>query len=79
MAKERLCTNCSYNNSGWCNKRKTNKGLRDLTDCEYRKTENTVKLNNFLEQKRFELEIEDNAFNRGMVKGLEIALRILNE
>ena len=48
-------------------------------DCKYRKTETTVKLNNFLEQKRFELEIEDNAFNRGMVKGLEIALRILNE
>lgn len=79
MAKERLCTNCTYNNNGWCNKRKTNKGLKELTDCEYRKTENTVKLNNFLEQKRFELEIEDNAFNRGMVKGLEIALRILNE
>ena len=79
MAKERLCTNCTYNNNGWCNKRKTNKGLRDLTDCEYRKTESTVKLNNFLEQKRFELEIEDNDFNKGMIKGLEIAVRILNE
>ena len=79
MAKERLCTNCTYNNNGWCNKRKTNKGLKDLTDCEYRKTENTVKLNNFIEQKRFEIEIEDNAFNRGMLKGLEIALRILND
>lgn len=79
MAKERLCTNCTYNNNGWCNKRKTNKGLRELTNCEYRKTESTVKLKKFLEQKRFELEIEDNAFNRGMVKGLEIALRILNE
>ena len=79
MAKEKLCTNCTYNNNGWCNKRKTNKGLRELTDCEYRKTESTVKLNNFLEQKRFELEIEDNDYNRGIVKGLEIALRILNE
>ena len=79
MAKERLCTNCTYNNNGWCNKRKTNKGLKDLTDCEYRKTESTVKLKNFLEQKKFELEIEDNAYNRGMIKGLEIALRILNE
>ena len=79
MAKERLCTNCTYNNNGWCNKRKTNKGLRDLTDCEYKKTESTVKLKNFLEQKKFELEIEDNAYNRGMIKGLEIALRILNE
>ena len=79
MAKERLCTNCTHNNNGWCNKRKTNKGLRELTDCEYRKTESTVKLNNFLEQKRFELEIEDNDYNRGIVKGLEIALKILNE
>ena len=58
--------------------RKTNKGLKELTDCEYRKTDSAVKLNNFLEQKKLELEIEDNAFNRGMVKGLEIALRILN-
>ena len=58
---------------------KEDKGIKELTDCKYRKTEATVKLNNFLEQKRFELEIEDNAFNRGMVKGLEIALRILNE
>ena len=77
MAKERLCTNCTYNNNGWCNKRKTNKGLKELTDCKYRKTESTVKLNNFLEQKRFELEIEDNDYNRGIVKGLEIALKIL--
>ena len=77
MSKERLCTNCTYNNNGWCNKRKTNKGLKELTDCEYRKTESTVKLYNFLEQKRFELEIEDNDYNRGMVKGLEIALKIL--
>ena len=58
---------------------KEDKGLKELSDCKYRKTESIVKLNNFLEQKRFELEIEDNAFNRGMVKGLEIALRILNE
>ena len=58
---------------------KEDKGLKELTDCKYRKTEATVKLNNFLEQKRFELEIEDNAFNRGMIKGLEIALRILND
>ncbi len=78
MAKERLCTKCTYNNNGWCNKRKTNKGLKELTDCEYRKTDSAVKLNNFLEQKKLELEIEDNAFNRGMVKGLEIALIILN-
>ena len=79
MAKERLCINCTYKNNGRCNKRKTNKGLKELIECKYRKTESTVKLNNFLEQKRFELENEDNDFNRGMVKGLEIALIILNE
>ena len=79
MAKERLCTNCTYNNNGWCNKRKTNKGLRELVDCEYRKTDSIVKLNSFLEQKKFELKVEDNAFNRGMIRGLEVALKILNE
>ena len=79
MAKERLCTKCTYNNNGWCNKRKTNKGLKDLTDCEYRKTDGLVKLNNYLEQKRFELEVENNSYNRGVVRGLEIALKIIKE
>lgn len=79
MAKERLCTKCTYNNNGWCNKRKTNKGLKELTDCEYRKTDNLTKLENYLEQRRFELEVENNSFNRGMVKGLEIALKIIKE
>ena len=79
MAKERLCTNCTYNNNGWCNKRKTNKGLKELTDCEYRKTDNLVKLSSFLEQKKFELEIDSNSFNKGVVKGLEIALKIMSD
>lgn len=79
MAKERLCTNCTYNNNGWCNKRKTNKGLKELTDCEYRKTDSLVKLSNFLDQKKFELNIENNSFNRGLVKGLEIAFNIMSE
>lgn len=79
MAKERLCTKCTYNNNGWCNKRKTNKGLKELTDCEYRKTDNLTKLENYLEQKRFELEVENNSYNRGVVKGLEIALKIIKE
>ncbi len=79
MAKERLCTKCTYNNNGWCNKRKTNKGLKDLTDCEYRKTDNLTKLENYLEQKRFELEVENNSYNRGVVRGLEIALKIMKE
>lgn len=79
MAKERLCTKCTYNNNGWCNKRKTNKGLKELIDCEYRKTDNLIKLENYLEQKRFELEVENNSYNRGVVRGLEIALKIIKE
>ena len=57
MSKERLCTKCTYNNNGWCNKRKTNKGLRDLTDCEYRKTDSLVKLKSYYEQKKWEYEV----------------------
>ena len=79
MSKERLCTKCTYNNNGWCNKRKTNKGLKELTDCKYRKTDSLVKLNSFLEQKKFELEIDNSAYNRGVVKGLEIALKVMGE
>ena len=79
MAKEILCTDCTYNNNGWCNKRKTNRGLRDLTECEFRETNKVVKLNNYLNQKKFELQIDDTSYNRGMVKGLEIALKIINE
>ena len=47
MAKERLCTKCIYNNNGWCKARKTNKGLKDLVDCEYRKTDNLIKLQDY--------------------------------
>lgn len=79
MAKERLCTNCTYNNNGWCNKRKTNKGLKELSSCEYKKTDSFVKLNNYLEQKKFELEINNNSYNKGLVKGLEIAIKIMSE
>lgn len=31
MAKRRLCTDCIHNNNGWCEARKTNQGLRDLS------------------------------------------------
>ena len=79
MAKKRLCNDCAYNNNGWCNKRKTNKGLKELIECEYREKNSLIKLNNYFEQKKFELEIENNSFNRGLVKGLEIALKILSE
>ena len=82
MSKERLCTKCTYNNNGWCNKRKTNKGLRDLTDCEYRKTDSLVKLKSYYEQKKWEYENVDdehNIWNEGILKGLEIAINIMSK
>ena len=38
---------------------------------------NIDKLQGYYEQKKFELEIENNAYNRGIVKGLEVALKIM--
>ena len=81
MGKERLCTKCIYNNNGWCNKRKTNKGLKDLTYCEYRKSDNLLKLKGYYEQKKWEYENIDNERNfrnEGILKGLEIAINIMS-
>lgn len=80
--KERLCTKCTYNNNGWCNARKTNKGLKDLVDCEYRKTDNLIKLQEYFNQKKWEydnIDIEHSVVNKGILKGLEIALQIMNK
>lgn len=82
MAKERLCTNCTFNNNGWCKARKTNKGLKDLLDCEYRKVDNLVKLQDYFNQKKWDYEnidIEHSVTNKGILKGLEIALKIMSE
>lgn len=79
MAKERLCTNCTYNNNGWCTVRKTNKDLKDLLECEYKKINSIVKLEKYLEQKEFEVKMENTSYNRGLIKGLEIALKIISE
>lgn len=82
MAQKRLCTECAYNNNGWCNKRKTNKGLKELSDCEYRKTNNLAKLQRYYEQKKWEYEnidCEHNIGNEGILKGLEIAINIMSE
>lgn len=38
MAKDRICNDCKYNNNGWCKARKTNKGLKDLLECEFKKS-----------------------------------------
>lgn len=38
MAKNRICNDCKYNNNGWCKARKTNKGLRDLLECNLKKS-----------------------------------------
>lgn len=46
MAKNTLCIDCKYYNNGWCNKRKTNKGLKELIDCEYKNNGNDSNNNN---------------------------------
>lgn len=79
MAKDRICNGCMNNNNGWCKVRKTNQGLKDLMECEFKKTDSLVKLQNYLEQKKFELEVDNNSYNRGVVKGLEVALKIVEE
>lgn len=38
MAKDRIYNDCRYNNNGWCKARKTNKGLRDLLECNLKKS-----------------------------------------
>lgn len=77
MSKEKICKEREFNNNGWCNKRKTNKGLKDLTECEYRKDSKIATLERYLEQKKFELQIENTHYNRGIIKGIEIALMVI--
>jgi hypothetical protein len=79
MGKDKICNGCVYNNNGWCKARKTNQGLKDLVTCEYRKTDNLVRLEGFIEQKKFELGIQKTSYNRGVLDGLEIALKIMKE
>ncbi len=79
MSKDRICNECEYNNNGWCKVRKTNKGLKDLTTCEFKKDNKINKIEEYLKQKEFELEVENNSYNRGFVKGLQIALAILSK
>ena len=79
MAKERLCTKCKYNNNGWCEAKRTNKGLKDLVECEFRKTKSSDKLYDFYKQKKFEYEVTKDEYTRGMIKGLEIAILINKE
>ncbi|WP_139905636.1 hypothetical protein [Clostridium thermarum] len=74
-----ICKGCTFNNNGWCRARKTNQGLKDLISCEYKKTDNMVALESYLQQKLFELEFDNTAYNRGLVKGLEIAVQIMKK
>ena len=56
MAKNTLCIDCNYYNNGWCKKRKTNQGLKDLLDCEYntnKKIENIEKYEVFGQREIF--------------------------
>lgn len=77
MAKDRICNGCVNNNNGWCKARKTNKGLKDLTTCEFKKDDNLLKLENYYSQKKIELEFDNSDFNKGIIRGLEIALKIM--
>lgn len=54
----------------------------ELIGCEYRKTNNLAKLQRYYEQKKWEyenIECEHNIGNEGILKGLEIAIKIMNE
>lgn len=72
----KMCDKCTYYSNGWCHFRKTNK-LKELTDCEHKKTDSLIKLEAFYEQKKFELKLDPGEYNEGIVKGLEIALMIM--
>lgn len=81
MSKERICNNCTFNNNGWCSKRKTNKGLKDLTECEYMQNDRLTKLKRYYDQKKFEYECSYDDFSirdEGILKGLEIAIKIMS-
>lgn len=83
-----ICKECEFNNNGWCNKRNTNKGLKDLTECEYRKDKKVKRIEAYTEQAKFDLEMDKEYSNKteseikwqeGIIRGLEIALRILRD
>ena len=73
----RVCKDCTYNNNGWCGVRKTNKGLKDLVVCEYKRTNELIQLEQYLEHKEFELKMDNGPQNLGFVNGLRAALFIL--
>lgn len=55
---------------------------KELMDCEDIKTNNLAKLQRYYEQKKWEYENIDNEHNignEGLLKGLEIAIKIMNE
>ena len=79
MSKERFCAGCVNDKNGWCTIKKTNKGLRDLNECNDKKLSSTFKLEGYIKQKEYEAEIDNTSYNKGLVKGLKIALKIINE
>lgn len=44
MSKNTLCKDCISNNNGWCKKRKTNQGLKELSECEFKEKESDNKI-----------------------------------
>lgn len=89
----RICTNCIHNNNGWCQAKKTNKDLRNLENCDLKKTEQIVheetvenKIQKIIELLKIELytysmnnEISNHTLTKGKIYGLEIALELLNK
>lgn len=76
---DKICNGCEYNNNGWCKARKTNQGLKDLTVCEFRKDNKIQRIEEYLKNRRFMLSIENTAYDRGIITGLEMALKIFKD
>lgn len=79
MAKNHLCKDCTHNNNGWCNIRKTNQGLKDLPSCEFKEGSGIARVIAYLENKRMEYEINPTPLNEGIVQGLELAIAMMKQ
>lgn len=57
MPKNELCLDCKHYKNGWCNVRKTNKGLGDLLECVFKEI---IKADN-LKMKVYQVSGESNS------------------
>lgn len=77
MSRDRICTGCEHDKNGWCKARKTNKGLRELTKCEFRSDSKINKLKELRALKLMEYEIDKSLYTSGVIKGIDLALSII--